>query len=55
MVFPFLEGIMKKRTLDDVIADREKLDAEYWKRSDKLQDEFERLMEEDSSQELHRL
>jgi hypothetical protein len=33
-----------KRTLSDVIADREKLDTEYQKRSDELTAEFESLI-----------
>jgi hypothetical protein len=46
-------GVMsdKKRTLDDNIKDRERLDREYWKRSEKLTDEFEVLMKEPDESE----
>ena len=36
----------KKRTFDDNFAEREKLERDFWKRSDELQDEFDKLMEE---------
>jgi hypothetical protein len=36
-----------KRTLSDVIMDREKLDSEYIVASEKLTTEFEKLMAED--------
>lgn len=36
----------KKRTLDDNIRDRERLEKRYWKKSNELTDEFERLLKE---------
>lgn len=37
---------MSERTIEDVIAERDQLEKEFWKRSEELNDEFDRLIDE---------
>lgn len=46
---PGIRRTDKKRTLDDVIRDREILDRNYHRRSEKLTTEFEELMAEEEN------
>lgn len=37
---------MSERTIEDVFAERDELEAKFWKRSEELNDEFDRLINE---------